>query len=248
MKLTRTFLLGLKEVPNSFYYALRIEFLFHSNKLEGSTFNRDALNQLADKNIVSGIHTLDDVIETRNSLDVFDFIIETLGEPLSLQLIREYHQLLKNRTSDDKKGFSGTFKKIPNMLSGLDEIKLAEPHEVEPLLLGLIELYNTKKATSINLDELSYFHSNFEKIHPFQDGNGRIGRFLLLKQCLENNIDLIAIDEKYNKEYRDALYESQLNGNYDKLIEILKKCQNYIKSKEDIIFSSNEALKNLNRK
>jgi len=243
MKLTRMFLLGLKEVPNSFYYALRIEFLFHSNKLEGSTFNRDALNQLADKNIVSGTHTLDDVIETRNSLDVFDFIIETLDEPLSLQLIREYHQLLKKGTSDDKKGFSGSFKKIPNMLSGLDEIKLAEPHEVEPLLLGLIELYNIK--TSVNLHELSYFHSNFEKIHPFQDGNGRIGRFLLLKQCLENNIDLIAIDEKYNKEYRNSLYESQLNGNYDKLIEIFKKCQEYIKSKEDVIFSSNEALKKL---
>ena len=248
MKLTRTFLLDLKEVPNSFYYALRIEFLFHSNKLEGSTFNRDTLNQLADKNIVSGTHTWDDVIETRNSLDVFDFIIETLDEPLSLQLIREYHQLLKNGTSDDKKGFSGSFKKIPNMLSGLDEIKLADPHEVEPLLLELIETYNTKKAASdINLYQLSYFHSNFEKIHPFQDGNGRIGRFLLLKQCLENNIDLIAIDEKYNTEYRGALYESQLNGNYDKLIEIFKKCQEYIKSKEDIIFSSNEALKNLKK-
>ncbi|GCD11619.1 Fic family protein [Clostridium tagluense] len=113
------------------------------------------MNQLADKNIVSGIHTWDDVIETRNFLDVFDFIIETLDEPLSLQLIREYHQLLKNGTSDDKKGFSGSFKKIPNMLSGLDEIKFAEPHEVEPLLLGLIEIYNTKKAdSSINLQYL----------------------------------------------------------------------------------------------
>lgn len=249
MKLTRSFLLELKKVPNSFYYALRIEFLFHSNKLEGSTFNRDTLNQLADKNIVSGIHTWDDVIETRNSLDVFDFIIETLDEPLSLQLIREYHQLLKNSTSDDKKGFSGTFKKIPNMLSGLDEIKLAQPNEVEPLLFELIESYNVKKDSSdVNIQELSYFHSNFEKIHPFQDGNGRIGRFLLLKQCLENNIDLVAIDEKYNTEYRGALYESQLNGNYDKLIEIFKKCQEYIKSKEDIIFSSNEALENLKNK
>ena len=113
MKLTRKFLMDLKEVPNSFYYALRIEFLFHSNKLEGSTFNRDTLNQLSDKKIVSGIHTLDDVIETRNSIDVFDFIIETLDEPLTLQLIREYHQLLKEGTSDDKKGFSGSFKKIP---------------------------------------------------------------------------------------------------------------------------------------
>ena len=113
-----------------------------------------------------------------------------MDEPLSLQLIREYHQLLKNGTSDDKKGFSGRFKKIPNMLSGSDEIKLAEPHEVEPLLLGLIESYNNKKDTSIDLHELSYFHSSFEKIHPFQDGNGRIGRFLLLKQCLKNNIKI----------------------------------------------------------
>jgi Fic family protein len=219
-----------------------------STSISGSEFTRDTLNQLADKNIVSGTHTWDDVIETRNSLDVFDFIIETLDEPLSLQLIREYHQLLKNGTSDDKKGFSGKFKKIPNMLSGLDEIKLAEPHEVEPLLLELIENYNTKKALSINLHDLCYFHSDFEKIHLFQDGNGRIGRFLLLKQCLENNIDLIAIDEKYNAEYRGALYESQLKVNYDKLIEIFKKCQEYIKSKEDIIFSSNEALKKLKNK
>lgn len=96
--------------------------------------------------------------------------------------------------------------------------------------LGLIELYNTKKASSINLHELSYFHSNFEKTHPFQDGNGRIGRFLLFKQCLENNIDLIAVNEKYNKEYRTALYESQLNQNYNNLIEILKKCKNSLKS------------------
>ena len=248
MKLTRKFLVNLKEVPNSFYYALRIEFLFHSNKLEGSTFNRDTLNQLADKKVVSGIHSLDDVIETRNSLDVFDFIVETLDEPLSLQLIREYHQLLKSGTSDDKKGFSGSFKKIPNMLSGLDEIKLAEPHEVESLLSGLVESYNTRKDSSIDLYGLSYFHSTFEKIHPFQDGNGRIGRFILLKQCIENNIDLIAIDEKYNKEYKDALYESQLNSDYDKLIEIFKKCQEYIKSKEDIISSSNEALEKLNSK
>jgi len=245
MKLARKFLMNLKEVPNSFYYALRIEFLFHSNKLEGSTFNRDTLSQLSDKKIVSGIHTLDDVIETRNSIDVFDFIIETLDEPLTLQLIREFHQLLKNGTSDDKKGFSGNFKNIPNMLSGLDEIKLAQPHKVESSLSELIESYNTKKNLNIDLHGLSYFHSTFEKIHPFQDGNGRIGRFILLKQCIENNIDLVAIDERYNKEYNKALYESQLNGNYDKLIEIFKKCQEYIKSKEDIILSSNEALENL---
>ena len=245
MKLTKKFLIDLKEVPNSFYYALRIEFLFHSNKLEGSTFDRATLNQLADKEVVSGIHTLDDVIETRNSLDVFDFIVETLDEPLSLQLIREYHQLLKNGTSDDKKGFSGRFKKIPNMLSGLDEIKLAEPHEVESLLSALIETYNNRKASSIDLNGLAKIHSAFEKIHPFQDGNGRIGRFILLKQCIENNIDLIAIDEKYNQEYKNALYESQLNGNYDELVEIFKKCQEYIKSKENIMFSSNEALKKL---
>jgi len=150
---------------------------------------------------------------------------------------------LKNGTSDDKKGFSGSFKKIPNTLSGFDEIKLAEPHEVESLLAELIELFN--KNTNINLHALAYFHSSFEKIHPFQNGNGRIGRFILLKQCLENNIDLIAIDEKYNKEYKNALYESQLNGDYEKLIEIFKKCQHYIESREGIIFSSYEALKKL---
>ena len=69
------------------------------------------------------------------------------------------------------------------------------------------------------------FHQKFEHIHPFQDGNGRIGRFIILRQCLENNVDLIAIDDEYNKEYRDALYKAQTTGKIEELVEVFKKCQ-----------------------
>ncbi len=75
------------------------------------------------------------------------------------------------------------------------------------------------------------FHQKFEQIHPFQDGNGRIGRFIILRQCLENNIDLIAIDDEYNKEYREALYKAQSSGSLEQLVQVFKKCQKRLDEK-----------------
>ena len=75
------------------------------------------------------------------------------------------------------------------------------------------------------------FHQKFEHIHPFQDGNGRIGRFIILRQCIENSVDLIAIDDEYNKEYREALYKAQTTNNIDLLVEVFKKCQKRLDDK-----------------
>lgn len=107
------------------------------------------------------------------------------------------------------------------MLSGTD-LKLAQPYEVEPKLDKLIDDWNNSKK---DIEKIAYFHYNFELIHPFQDGNGRIGRFLILKQCIENEVDLIAIDSKLNKQYKNALYIAQTSGNDKELVEIFKKSQ-----------------------
>lgn len=208
----------LSKIKNSVYDALKIEYLYHSNKLEGSTFSIQQLNILLEENLVTGEHSVDDVQETINSLALFDFVVDTLKEPLTTRLIREYHSILKKNTSDEKYGFVGVYKKIPNQLRSVD-MKLAQPYEVPELMEELLK----RKIES--LFDMADFHQKFEKIHPFQDGNGRIGRFIMLRQCIENSIDLVAIDKGYNKAYRNALYEAQTMENIDKLVQVLQKCQ-----------------------
>lgn len=168
--------------------------------------------------MVVGEHSINDVQETINSLELFDFVIGTLDEKLTDRLLREYHSILKKNTSDENYGVVGVYKKIPNKLRNVD-IKLAEPYEVEELIKKLLD----KKIETV--EDIADFHQKFEHIHPFQDGNGRIGRFIILRQCLENNIDLIAIDDEYNKEYREALYKAQTVGSLEQLVQVFEKCQ-----------------------
>ena len=218
MKISINTMQKLSKIKNSVYDDIKIEYLYHSNKLEGSTFNIHQLNVLLEENMIVGEHSVDDVQETINSLELFDFVVETLNKKLTDRLLREYHTILKKNTSDANYGFVGIYKKIPNKLRNVD-IKLAEPYEVEGLIKKLLD----RKIENIN--DIADFHQEFEHIHPFQDGNGRIGRFIILRQCLENNVDLIAIDDEYNKQYREALYNAQTIGTLEQLVQVFKKCQ-----------------------
>lgn len=224
MKISINTIQRLSKIKNSIYDDIKIEYLYHSNKLEGSTFNIKQLNILLEEKMVVGEHSINDVQETINSLELFDFVIETLNEKLTDRLLREYHAILKKNTSDENYGFVGVYKKLPNKLRNVD-IELAQPYEVEELIKILLET----KITSI--EDIANFHQKFEHIHPFQDGNGRIGRFIILRQCLENNVDLIAIDDEYNKEYREALYKAQTTGSLEQLIQVLKRCQERLSEK-----------------
>ena len=224
MKIPINVMQKLSKIKNSLYDDIKIEYLYHSNKLEGSTFNIEQLNILLEENMVVGEHSINDVQETINSLKLFDFVVETLNEKLTDRLLREYHSILKKNTSDENYGFVGVYKKLPNKLRNVD-IKLAEPYEVEELIKKLLD----KKIVTV--EDIADFHQKFEHIHPFQDGNGRIGRFIILRQCLENNVDLIAIDDEYNKEYREALYKAQRTGSLEQLTQVLKKCQERLSEK-----------------
>lgn len=224
MKISINAMQKLSKIKNSVYDDIKIEYLYHSNKLEGSTFNIEQLNILLEENMVVGEHSINDVQETINSLDLFDFVIETLNEKLTDRLLREYHSILKKNTSDEKYGFVGVYKKIPNKLRSVD-IELAQPYKVSELIEELLD----KKIEA--LEDVADFHKKFEHIHPFQDGNGRIGRFIILRQCLENNIDLIAIDDEYNKEYREALYKAQTLESLEQLVQVFEKCQKRLDEK-----------------
>lgn len=99
-----------------------------------------------------------------------------------------------------------------------------------------------------SIECIANFHQKFEHIHPFQDGNGRIGRYLILRQCIENNIDLIAIDDEYNKEYKQALYIAQKDNDMNHLVEILEKCQTRLNGKLSKYKNAIEKLKNKQKK
>ena len=228
MKINSKKMKYLSKITNSIYEDLKIEFLYHSNHLEGSTFSKDELEKLLTEKKVEGSHSLDDIIETKNSLEVFDQVINDSGEKLDKFMLFNWHKLLKKGTVDDEIHNIGMWKKYENKLRGVD-LKLALPVEVDNLMFNLLSDYN--ELETVTLKDIADFHYKFEKIHPFQDGNGRIGRFIILKQCLEWNIDLIAIDDKYDDEYRNALYKAQKTGDSEDLVTVFKKCQNRLDEK-----------------
>lgn len=227
MILTTEVLKFLKDTPNSAYESVKTEFLYHSNKLEGSTFTKENLEKYLQDNIIEGSHKIDDVYETINSTRLFDFVVDTLEEPLSKRLMLEFHRMLKDKTLDFERGFAGCWKKIPNMISGVN-LKLAQPWEVESKIEELLKQWENSNKT---FEDIINFHAQFENIHPYQDGNGRIGRFIMLKQCVENGVDLILIDNQYSMEYKKALYIAQSQNDYTMLSDIFVKCQSLLEQK-----------------
>lgn len=218
----------ISSIKNSLYDDLKIEFLYHSNHLEGSTFTKENIEQLLFENKVSGVHYLDDVIETRNSLNVFDMMINDCCKQLGKFMLFAWQKELKKDSVDEEVNNTGCFKKYENRLRGLG-LKLASPASVDNLMFNLVADYNEKSDSTI--EDIALFHYRFELIHPFQDGNGRIGRFIILKQCKDNNIDLIAIDNMYKDEYKNALYKAQKYDDISDLIDVFKKCQNRLDEK-----------------
>lgn len=212
----------LSKISNSFYDELKIEFLYHSNHIEGSTFSKENLEKLISEKIVEGNHSIDDILETKNSLELFDLVIKDSDRELDKYMLFSWHALLKKGTVDEEIHNTGAWKKYENHLQGVD-LKLATPLQVDNLMFNL--LADWQELDNPTLKDIADFHYKFERIHPFQDGNGRIGRFIILKQCLENNIDLITIDDVYNKEYKKALYNAQKTDNSDELVHVFAKCQ-----------------------
>lgn len=191
MKLNAKEIKKLSAIKNSFYDDLKIEFLYNSNLLEGSTFSKENIEKLLVDKKIEGEHYLDDIIETRNSLNVFDKVINDSDKELDKFMLFNWQRELKRDSVDEEIHNTGCWKKYENRLRNVD-LKLAYPNEVDSLMFNL--LMDWKETKNKTIEDIAKFHYQFEMIHPFQDGNGRIGRFIILKQCLETNIDLIAID------------------------------------------------------
>lgn len=225
------FLKVLKEtkgIHNSLNEILKYDFIYNSNKIEGSTFTTEALQLLFEKNIVMGTHTLDDVQETVNSFYTFDMVLDRIDENLTLEMIKEWHASLMYRTRLYDIGLAGVFKKYQNRILG-SKFDTANPWEVEDKLNELIEKFYSLK--NVTIYDIARFHFEFECIHPFQDGNGRIGRFIYLKQLLDNRLDLKYMNGESADEYKKALEESS-SDNIKPLVHYIEMQKDFIKENE----------------
>ena len=202
------------KLPGGIYHKVQIDFTYNSNHMEGSRLTHDQTRYIFETNTI-GVHeatlNVDDIVETSNHFRCIDLIIERAAFIINEALIKQLHAMLKNGTSDSRKDWFavGAYKKLPNEVGGKGT---ALPEEVPAKMKELLADYNAKKEKSF--EELLDFHYRFECLHPFQDGNGRIGRLLLFKECLRNNIVPFIIDEELKMFYYRGLKEWQHERGY----------------------------------
>ena len=195
------------KLSGGLYHKVQIELTYNSNHIEGSCLTHDQTRYIFETNTIgidSGAVKVDDIVETANHFKCIDMVIDNAKKPITENFIKELHRTLKNGTTDARKDWFavGDYKRLPNTVG--DKFT-AKPEEVAVKIKELLSSYNANKEKT--LDDLLDFHYKFECIHPFQDGNGRIGRLLLLKDCLKYNIVPFIIDEELKLFYYRGLQE-----------------------------------------
>ena len=196
------------------YHKVQIELTYNSNHMEGSRLTHDQTRYIYETNTIgveAGTVNVDDIVETANHFRCIDLVIDSAGQMLSEPFIKTLHRTLKSGTSDSRKDWFavGDYKKIPNEVGGRDT---TAPEEVPTEMKQLLASYNRKPDKT--LEDLIAFHVAFESIHPFQDGNGRVGRLILFKECLKNGIVPFIIDEDLKLFYYRGLHEWNTERGY----------------------------------
>ena len=198
-----------KRISGGIYHKVQIELTYNSNHMEGSRLTHDQTRYIFETNTVAVEHKfkgvrVDDVVETANHFRCIDYIIEHANRRITESMIKKLHLILKNGTSDSLEDWFavGAYKKLPNEVGG---ITTTPPEDVSREMKKLIKWYRSLKNP--NLEKLLEFHYRFELIHPFQDGNGRIGRLILFKECLRLGIVPFIIDDDLKMFYYRGLRE-----------------------------------------
>ena len=189
------------------YHKTQIDLTYHSNHMEGSRLTHDQTRYIFETNTIRAENetlNVDDIIETANHFRCIDLIIDHAKSALTEKLIKELHQTLKSGTSDSGKDWfaMGDYKKLPDEVGGMET---ALPEEVAGRMKALLKEYKAKEEKTF--DDILDFHVKFERIHPFQDGNGRVGRLIMFKECLKYNIVPFIIEENLKLFYYRGLKE-----------------------------------------
>jgi Fic family protein len=190
------------------YHLTQIKLCYNSNRIEGSRLTEEQTRYIYETNTINTetgeAANVDDIIEARNHFACFNYILDVAEERLSEDIIKEIHRLLKSSTSDSEKDWFrvGDYKTTPNIIG---DSETTPPDKVKEAIQGLLLEYSRKDTVS--LEDIIRFHYKFESIHPFQDGNGRVGRLLMFKECLRHDIIPFIIDEEHKNYYYRGLRE-----------------------------------------
>lgn len=200
-------------MPGGLYHELQVRMTYNSNHIEGSKLSEDQTRLIFETNTVDvgeGI-PVDDIIETVNHFRAIDYVIDHAEEPLAEDIIKELHRILKQSTKDSTLLWFavGDYKKRANVVGGRET---AKPKDVPARMKALLSDYESLDAVSI--ENVIEFHYNFERIHPFQDGNGRVGRLIALKECLRHGIVPFIIEDSKKMFYYRGLSEWESERGY----------------------------------
>lgn len=196
------------------YHKIQIELTYNSNHIEGSKLSHDQTRFIYETNTIGLTDTtinVDDIIETSNHFRCIDYLIDKARNKLTESIIKEIHYLLKNGTSDSRKDWFavGEYKKLANEVAGRET---THPNNVKKEIIELLNWYHS--LTKITLNDIIEFHYKFERIHPFQDGNGRVGRLIMFKECLKHNIVPFIISDNLKLYYYRGLNEFEEQQGY----------------------------------
>ena len=213
------------------YHKTQVEFTYNSNHIEGSRLTLDQTRLIFETaTIGTGDDALrvDDIMETANHFRAIDYVIENAETPLSEAFAKELHRILKSATTDASRDWFavGDYKRLPNEVAGM---QTTSPENVAGAMTKLMKAYRPKE--SHNLAEIVDYHVRFERIHPFQDGNGRVGRLIMLKECLANDIVPFVISDDMKAVYYRGLAEWENERGY--LMDTCLAAQDRFKSDLD---------------
>lgn len=201
------------KIAGGIYHRTQVDLTYNSNHIEGSRLTHEQTRHIFETNTVGfedGSVNVDDIVETANHFRCIDLVIDRAEEKLSEPFIKEIHRMLKTGTSDSRKSWFnvGDYKKLPNEVGGN---ATCPPEEVHARMKALLSAYNAKAPKT--LEDIIDLHQKFEAIHPFQDGNGRVGRLVMFKECLANGIVPFIITEELKLFYYRGLREwGRVNG------------------------------------
>lgn len=212
---------------------------YNSNKIEGSTFTKKQTASMFETGTIfptdmNEIIKTKDIEEMSGHFKMFNYVLKTIEQPLSQSIIKEMHKCLKEGVFEDMaNGYEvGDYKKRANFIS---DINTSNPSDVENDMNILLKEYHDKN--DINIADVAMFHAKFEEIHPFQDGNGRVGRMIIFRECLYNDLIPVIINDNEKLTYMQFLNNAQVNKDYDNLINIFKRFQeDFLSETSSLIF------------
>ena len=190
------------------YHKTQVSLAYNSNRIEGGKLTEEQTRCIFETRTIGfkdqEAVPVDDIIETSNHFVAFDCLLDTIASPLSAEITKEFHRILKTSTSDAAREWFtvGGWKKLPNEVGGSET---TPPEKIDAEINNLNDWYLSLAAVS--LETIVEYHYRFEKIHPFQDGNGRVGRLLMFRECLKNNITPFIIDDTHKQFYYRGLRE-----------------------------------------